>query len=218
MIHQGIKYPLRRILLSFTDIIDQKYGELNSKYKDRLKNSWQEVDHILRFIENANDLASIESKSTNLSKDKINLIQLIEDVKSTLLENAMEKKIHIISDYDVEGNMPLQGDMRRLKQVFFNLLRNAISFAGSNEPISIHIRSLPTEVEVEVMNATSIVPYEDAYGASKKLKRGEHIITGLGFSLIKKIITLHGGHVKLDHTKGTKVLCTLPNKASLIKD
>lgn len=101
--------------------------------------------------------------------------------------------------------------MRRLKQAFFNLLRNAIAFAVSNESISIYIRRLPTEIQIEVINATSIVPYEDAYGASKKLKRGEHIITGLGFSLIKKIITLHGGHVKLDHEKGTKVVCTLPH-------
>lgn len=217
MIHQGIKYPLRRILLSFTDILEQKYGDINSKYKDRLKNNWQEVDHILRFIENANDLASIESKSTHLSRETLNIVQLVEDVKNTLYENALEKQIHITSDYETDY-IVLQGDMRRLKQAFFNLLRNAIAFAVSNESISIHIRKLPTEVQIEVNNPISIVPYEDAYGASKKLKRGEHIITGLGFSLIKKIITLHGGHVKLVHDNGTKVVCTLPNQVNLIKN
>jgi signal transduction histidine kinase len=218
MIHQGIKYPLRRILLSFTDMLDQKYGEINSKYKDRLKNTWQEVDHILRFIENANDLASIESKNTNLSREKLNVVQLIEDVKNTLFDNALEKKVHIVCQYDAADKFVIQGDMRRLKQAFFNLIRNAIAFATSNESIFVRIHRISTEIQIEVMNASSIVPYEDAYGASKKLKTGEQIITGLGYSLIKKIITLHGGHVKLDHVKGTRVVCSLPNSAALIKD
>lgn len=211
MIHQGIKYPLRRILLSFTDMLEQKYGDLNPKYKDRLKNSWQEVDHILRFIENANDLASIESKNIHLNREKVNIIQAIEDVKTTLFSSALEKQVLILCEYTAE-DITMDADLRRLKQVFFNLLRNAIAFAVTNETITLQVHDLLTEIQFEVVNSTSVVPYEDAYGASKKLKRGEHIITGLGFSLIKKIITLHGGHVKLDNEKGTKVLCTLPKK------
>lgn len=214
MIHQGIKYPLRRILLSFTDILEKKYGDLNSKYQDRLKNSWEEVDHILRFIENANDLASIESGNTALDKEKINIIQLIDDIKTTLMENALEKNIQIFLNYTQDDIFILQGDLRRLKQVFFNLLRNAISFAVNDEFVSIQINDLPTEVHIEISNATATIPYEDTYGASKKLKRGESIITGLGFSLIKKIVTLHGGKVTLNHQKGTMVKCIFFKKHS----
>jgi nitrogen-specific signal transduction histidine kinase len=212
MIHQGIKYPLRRILLSFTDILEKKYGDINSNYQERLKNSWEEVDHILRFIENANDLASIESGNTSLSKEKINIIQVIDDIKTTLVEIALEKNIQISLNYNKEDIFLLQGDLRRLKQVFFNLLRNAISFAVNNEFISIQITDLPEELQVEISNATAMIPYEDTYGASKKLKKGESIITGLGFSLIKKIVTLHGGNVTLNHQKGTVVKCMFSKK------
>lgn len=214
MIHQGIKYPLRRILLSFTDMLEKKYGDINSKYQDRLKNSWEEVDHILRFIENANDLASIESGNIALSKEKINIIQVIDDIKNTLMESAHEKNIHISFDYNREDIFLLQGDLRRLKQVFFNLLRNAISFAVNNEFISIQIQDLPEELHIEISNATATIPYEDTYGASKKLKKGENIITGLGFSLIKKIVTLHGGTVTLNHQTGTVVKCIFQKKHS----
>jgi signal transduction histidine kinase len=212
MIHQGIKYPLRRILLSFTDILETKYGEINSKYQDRLKNSWEEVDHILRFIENVNDLATIESGNAGLTKETINIIQVIDDVKVTLMESALEKNIQFSLNYHEEDIFLLQGDLRRLKQVFFNLLRNAISFAISNEFISIQIKDLPEELHIEISNAISMIPYEDTYGASKKLKRGESIITGLGFSLIKKIVKLHGGNVTLNHQKGTVVRCTFFKK------
>ncbi len=213
MIHQGIKYPLRRILLSFTDMFEKKYGDLNSKYQDRLKNSWEEVDHILRFIENANDLASIESGNTGLVKEKINIIEVIDDVRTTLMERALEKNIQISLNYNQEDIFLLHGDLRRLRQVFFNLLRNAISFAVYNEFISIQINDLPEELQIEISNATATIPYEDTYGASKKLKKGESIITGLGFSLIKKIVTLHGGKVTLNHQKGTVVHCTFYKKA-----
>jgi len=206
-IHQGIKHPLKRVLLSFTDLLEQKYGELNTKYQDRLKRTWQEVEHVLRFIDDANDLASIESGNTNLSKEKVNIIKLIEDVNATLMDRAIEKNIQVSLEYNKKDILLIDADLRRLKQVFFNLLKNAISYAQTGELIIVHLDDRADNIQVEVVNTSTIIPYEDTYGASKKLKRGEQIITGLGFSLIKKIVTLHNGHVTLDHKQGTKVNC-----------
>lgn len=217
-IHQGIKYPLRRMLLSFTDIFEQKYGEINLKYQERLKTIWLDIDHILRFIEDANDLASIESGNTSLNKEPLNVIKLIEDVNITLLERVLEKEVHIQFAHDI-GESVITADFRRLKQIFFNLLRNAISYAETGENILINLKDTAEELHVEISNSDAIIPYEDAYGASKKLKRGQQLITGLGFSLIKKIVTLHNGRVILNHQKGTKVICVLPkeNFADLTK-
>ena len=212
MIHQGIKYPLRGILLSFTDMLEKKYGDINPKYQDRLKSIWLEVEHILRFIENVNDLASIESGNSSLNKEQVNIIQLMEEVKATLLESTFEKNLCISLDYNKNDIYFLLGDLKRLKQVFFNLLRNAISFAVPEELITIQIKNFNEEIHISVSNAKAMIPYEDTYGASKKLKKGENIITGLGFSLIKKIAKLHGGSVKLNHQKGTLVSCVLSKK------
>jgi signal transduction histidine kinase len=213
MIHQGIKYPLRGILLNFADMLEKKYGDINPKYQERVKSIWLEIDHILRFIENVNDLASIESGNTSLNIEEVNIVQVMEDVKATLLESALEKKLQISLDYHDQDAYHLQGDLKRLKQIFFNLLRNAISFAVSEELIKIHITELANEIHIEVSNAKAMIPYEDTYGASKKLKKGENIITGLGFSLIKRIATLHGGSVKLNHQNGTSVRCILAKKS-----
>lgn len=212
MIHHGIKYPLRGILLNFSDMLEQKYGNIHPKYQECVKTIWQEIDHILRFIENVNDLASIESGSTTLSKEKINIVNLMDDIKTTLQENALEKNLDIALDFDNKNTYILEGDLRRLKQIFFNLLRNAITFSTPEEVISIQIKEFPEEIHIDVANEKAMIPYEDTYGASKKLKRGENIITGLGFSLIKKIVTLHGGSVKLNHHKGTLVSCILSKK------
>lgn len=206
-IHQGIKYPLRRILLSFTDILEEKYGAINYKYHERLKNIWQEVDHVFRFIEDVNDLASIESGYTILNKEPININKLLDDISATFSERGLEKKINISLEANKEDIILEQGDLKRLKQVFFNLLRNAIAYATEGELVSINITDMVEEIHIEVKNFVSFIPYEDTYGASKKLKRGEQIITGLGFSLVKKIITLHNGRVILSHQKGTLVKC-----------
>lgn len=206
-IHWGIKYPLRRILLSFTDLLEQKYGEINPKYQDRLKNVWQEVDHIMRFIEDVNDLASIESGNTILSLEPIHLTQVIDDIITTLSEHAIGKNVIISWNAEHSKSIILTVDLRRLKQVIFNLLRNAIAYATEGELVSIHIADTLEEVEIAVSNSIAIIPYEDTYGASKKLKKGQEFITGLGFSLIKKIVTLHGGRVTLSHQKGTIAKC-----------
>jgi PAS domain-containing protein/two-component sensor histidine kinase len=209
IIYQGIKYPLRRILLAFTDIFEEKYGNINLRYQDRLKNTWEEVEQILRFIEDANDLVSIESGNASLNKEKVDIIHLIQGINSTLTELGLEKNIQIAITYNQEEIILENADLRRLKQVFFNLLRNALAYASMSEFISVNVLDLSDEIQIEISNSTTIIPYEDTYGASKKLKRGEQIITGLGFSLIKKIVTLHGGRVTLNHQKGTTVNCIL---------
>lgn len=212
IIHQGIKYPLRRILLSFMDVLEQKYGEINLKYQERLKTTWQEVEQVLRFVEDANDLVSIESGGTSLSREKVNLINLIQDINATLIDRALEKKLQISLRYNKENIILLNADLRRLKQVFFNLLRNAILYATVGEFVDVNLIDSEEEIRIEISNFTAIIPYEDSYGASKKLKKGEQFITGLGFSLIKKIVSLHGGRVILNHQKGTMVSCVFLKK------
>jgi PAS domain-containing protein/two-component sensor histidine kinase len=207
IIHQGIKYPLRRILLGFMDILEQKYGEINLRYQERLKNTWQEVDQVLRFVEDANDLVSIDSGGSGLRREKVDMLDLIQDINATLMDRALEKNIQISVQHNKENIVLLNADLRRLKQVFFNLLRNAILYASIGEFIGINITDSEKEIQIAISNIAAIIPYEDTYGASKKLKKGEQFITGLGFSLIKKIVTLHGGRVTLNHQKGTVVNC-----------
>ncbi len=211
-VHQGVKYPLRRVLVNFTDIFESRFGEVPEKYQEILRSVWQEIDQILRFIEDANDLASIESGNAALKTSDINLVELIKNVNQTLAERIDEKSLNVVLAYDTRFNFTIKGDLRRLKQMFFNLLRNAIVFAKQKELIKITIEGDGSSICVEMSTEQAVIPYEDTYGASKKLKRGQRVITGLGFSLIKKIMKLHAGHVTLSHESGTVVRCSFEYK------
>lgn len=218
-VYQGVKYPLRRVLVNFTDMFEGRYGEIQDKYLDRLKNIWQEVDEILRFVEDANDLASIESGNTNLKMVEINLEELLKDIIQTLEERAQAKGVSITMSLGLSESPLVLGDLKRLKQMFFNILRNAILFARKNEAITAKLHSDNGQMVVDLSTEKSLIPYEDTYGASKKLKRGQQVITGLGFSLIKKVMKLHNGHVTLEQDKGTVVRCVfVPVVAELTKN
>lgn len=205
-IYQGIKYPLKRILLTFSDLINTPHEKTEIQNKQQLKTLWEEAEHILRFVEDANELAYIESGNTSLTLKKVDVAEIVRSVILTLQEPIERKNIQMNFSC---GDQPViyLGDLRRLKQVFFNLLRNAVTFANEDETINAIVRIVNNSVEVEISNTLAIIPYEDAFGASKKLKRGQEVITGLGYSLIKKIIQLHKAEIILEQENATKVVC-----------
>lgn len=205
-IYQGIKYPLKRVLLGVNDVLKLEDESLKKPAQKQLKQVWDEVDYVLRFIEDANELAYIEAGNMSLTAEQVDIVDILNAVISALQEAIERKKVHVVLATPGEAIF-YRGDLKRLKQAFYGLLRNAVAFASKKETINVVVRIIDSNIEVEVTNQDSIIPYEDAFGASKKLKRGQQVITGLGYSLIKKIIQLHGGQVFLDQKTATKVIC-----------
>jgi signal transduction histidine kinase len=115
-------------------------------------------------------------------------------------------------------------DQRRLRQAMFNLISNSIKFTPEGGTITVSARREVGAVLLSVADTGVGVPKEDQERVFEKFVRGQaqqirQSGAGLGLSLVKSFIELHGGHVEMNSTPnvGTEVICYLPVQAAGVK-
>ena len=111
----------------------------------------------------------------------------------------------------------LNADERRIKQVLYNLVSNAIKFTPSSGSVILKADKQSGNVALTIIDTGIGIKHEDHQRIFEKFERGNNLPArkaglGLGLSLVKKVIELHGGTVTFDSTpnKGTCVTCILP--------
>ena len=110
----------------------------------------------------------------------------------------------------------IEGDGRRLKQALFNLLSNAIKFTPDGGAVTVSAERAGGEVRLAVTDTGSGIRPEDIERVFGKFETGGgqsgQTGAGLGLSLVKSLIEMHGGWIGLDSElgKGTKVVCHVP--------
>ena len=113
----------------------------------------------------------------------------------------------------------MDADERRLKQVLLNIISNAIKFTPENGQITLQVERLATHMSFSVIDTGIGISKEDQqkiFSPFVQLQENQrHTGAGLGLSLVKSIVDLHGGEVHLDSDtgKGTKVTCLIPLKS-----
>jgi signal transduction histidine kinase len=111
----------------------------------------------------------------------------------------------------------LEADQRRLKQVVFNLLSNAIKFSSRGATVTLGARRAGDGVDIWVADTGEGIPLEQHERVFEKFAKGQTTTArnpgaGLGLSLVRSFVELHGGSVELESTPGagTRVTCRLP--------
>jgi signal transduction histidine kinase len=107
-------------------------------------------------------------------------------------------------------------DEKRLRQALFNLMSNAIKFTPANGSVSLTARRVKSEVGISVTDTGIGIEAEQLKRVFEKFERGQSGTrstgAGLGLSLVKSFIELHGGRVEIESVpqQGTTVTCWLP--------
>jgi two-component system sensor histidine kinase ResE len=131
--------------------------------------------------------------------------------------SAQEAKLHLIEEIP-EGLPPVQGEMRRLGQVFDNLIQNAIKFSKPGGTITVRMLEEESQIRVEVQdNGIGIPPDEmdrifDRFYQINGTTTRHFAGTGLGLAIVKQIVEAHGGQVGV-HSKvgeGSVFFFTIP--------
>lgn len=216
-----IRTPLNGIL-GFTNLLlkSSSLGPEESKQLEYIKMSG---DILLVIINDILDLAKIESGEVTLSNKPFNLLQIIRLMQETFTVKALEKEIDFKVVIDDKVPSILNGDSVRISQIFFNLISNSIKFTPDKGKIRVKINFQEEEDEFYIIK---IVVKDSGIGIpSDKLKTifnpfvqvsneasRKHEGTGLGLTIIKKIIDMMNGdiQVKSELNVGTKFTITLP--------
>lgn len=159
------------------------------------------VEQQARLIEDLLDLTRALSGQLGLIKHPVALLPLIADAVEDYRKAAEERGIALLTRYDV-GGAEVHADAARLRQVFCNLVANAVKFTPAGGTISVDARVDESEACIQVRDDGSGIapeflphvfdPFRQAdQGSSRRVQQG----VGLGLALVQRLAELHGGHV-----------------------
>ncbi len=216
---QNVSYQLRSPLttiLGYAEFLESgKQGELNEHQKEHVSSILQASDHLSRLIENILDLATIEAGRMDLDLKDLDLKTLIDQSVEMVVANAADTKVSIKVDCpDTIGGM--YADERRIKQILFNLLTNALRFTAPGDTIRVKAEKAEGVIRLQVTDTGKGVAYEQQTEAFDAFTSGDNRGAGLGLALVRSFVELHGGWVamKSKPNKGATVICCLPEVAS----
>jgi signal transduction histidine kinase len=202
-----LRTPLNAVI-GFSEVLGERmFGELNEKQEEYLKDIYASGQHLLSLINDILDLSKIEAGRLELELADFHLLQAIENALVLVRERALRHGITLEQAIDPRLG-EIRGDERKVKQVLLNLLSNAIKFTPDGGRIN--VRAVPRDASVEVSvsdTGVGIAPadqeaiFEEFRQVGTAAKKVEG--AGLGLTLSRKFVELHGGRIWVDSQLGT---------------
>jgi signal transduction histidine kinase len=222
----NMSYELRSPLTSisgFAEMLRQDYfGELSEKQREYVEGIYGSSQHLMHLINDILDLSSIEAGYLTLNRREFNVGKLLHAMMGLLGERLREFELTARIDCpDDIGTM--KADETRIRQVLFHLLSNAVKYSREAGIIILGAKRSAEGITLWVEDngiGISEIEQKDVFdkfyrGSSGVRKAG----SGLGLSMVKSFVELHGGTVTLESQmdKGTIVRCFIPHYVEAIK-
>jgi signal transduction histidine kinase len=211
-----LRTPLNAII-GFSEVLsDRMFGELNEKQEEYLKDIYASGTHLLSLINDILDLSKIEAGRMELELTDFDLRTALDNAIILVRERAARHGISLHKSFD-ERLGQIQADERKVRQVVLNLLSNAIKFTPEGGRIDVGAVSKDGAVAISVSDTGIGIAPEDQekvfeefrqVGTAAKKIEG----TGLGLTLCRKFVELHGGRiwVKSQEGAGSTFTFTIP--------
>jgi signal transduction histidine kinase len=195
-----LRTPLNSII-GFSEMLrEQAYGELNEKQLRAVGNISKSGKHLLSLINNILDISKVEAGKMELNYKNFELATKLNMIRNLLSPIADRKNIKIEIDMDSKLTS-ICADEDKFAQIMYNLVDNAIKFSYENSFVKIGARKKEELVEITVKDTGIGIKAEDQNKLFKPFSQVDSFFsrsshgTGLGLSLVKKIVQLHGGYV-----------------------
>lgn len=213
-----LRTPLNAII-GFSGVIGNEYlGKIDQeKYVEYAQDIENSGNYLLELINDILDLSKIEAGRYSLKCESLNIDSIIDASINLLKQRAAEKGVHVKSCQDGEQRRPW-ADPRAVKQMLINIMGNALKFTPTGGHITVTTSSDEEYSTISIMDTGIGISEEHL----KKLMRPyvsldnennfDENSTGLGLSITKSLVSMHGGKMKMFSTegKGTEVLIHLP--------
>ena len=216
---QHVSYELRSPLtniIGFAHFLgDAAVGVLNAKQHEYLGYINTSTNALLAIINDILDLATIDAGAMTLDLGDVDIRRTMhaaaEGIRDRLVKNGVT--LDIVAEPDIGS---FTADDRRIRQILFNLLANAVGFSPAGSTVTLAADRRPDAVVFSVTDHGPGIPADvkdkvfDWFEAHSHGSR--HRGAGLGLSIVRSFVELHGGTVTLDSTvgRGTTVVCTFP--------
>lgn len=213
-----LRTPLT-VINSYIEMFEEgMLGELNESQREKIQIMHSQTDHMIRLVEDMLDTSRLESKRFKVQKSILKLDEIATSViwELSRLSGLKEHSVTL----KIDGNLgEIRADERRIKQVFNNLLTNAMKYTPEKGCIEVGIRDEPQRIKISIRDNGIGIPKKDqerifekfftCSGGSLTRESGR---LGLGLAIAKGIVEAHHGciWVESDPGIGSTFIFTLP--------
>lgn len=207
-----LRNPLAAIRGLTEIMLEGATGPVPEEQEEMLQMVFNTSDHMLALVNDLLDVAVIESGKFDLSLEEEDIEKLVADRLRILKPSAAKKDIRIETEFEPTPNCLLDG--QRIVQVFDNLFTNAVKFSPAGSTIWIRIREKSGKVHLEVADEGPGISEENQkrlFGEFQRLgtkPTGGESSTGLGLSIVNRIVKAHGGEVRVESVIGSGTTMT----------
>lgn len=222
-----LRTPLNAIIGFSEMIFGETFGPLgHNKYKEYLGDIVSSARHLLEIINEVLDMSKIEAGKIELDESEMHIGELVNSVARMMDSKAFASDLTI--DVQIPDELPtIKADIRLMRQVFINLINNALKFSKQGDTIAVSAEMLENQT-------LKLLVEDHGYGIPKE--KIKHVMqpfgqvvehaeqqhdrgTGLGLPLAKAMVELHGGELRLesDVGQGTKIYIYLPSSRIINK-
>ncbi|QFU17930.1 sensor histidine kinase [Microvirga thermotolerans] len=215
-----VSYELRSPLtnvIGFAQLLgDETVGALNPRQRDYADHIMRSSAALLAILNDILDLASIDTGSLELTPELVDIRSTIEAAMRGLEDRLAEASLTVVIDAP-EDIGSFVADGKRVRQILFNLLSNAVGFSAPGQSITVSARKSGGEVIFEVRDQGRGIPPEIKARVFDRFESHtlgtRHRGVGLGLSIVRSFVELHGGRIELASAPGvgTTVTCFFPN-------
>ncbi|HZQ14022.1 MAG TPA: PAS-domain containing protein [Pseudolabrys sp.] len=215
-----LRSPLTNII-GFANLLgDAAFGPLSDKQREYLGYITASTNALLALINNILDLATIDAGAMTLNLADVD-IRASMQAAAEGVQDRLQKDNITLQIRAAPGIGSFAADERRLRQILFNLLSNAVGFSPPGETVTLAAERRADAVVFSVIDRGPGIPPESRDRVFELFETdsmgSRHRGSGLGLSLVRSFVQLHGGTVTIDSTlgRGTTVTCAFPTVREL---
>ena len=197
-VSHDLKTPLT-IIKSYAEMIKDLYKDNETKRNESLDVIINEADRLAMLVNDVLMLSKLESGTISLELSEVNLSSLL---KQCLLSfDIMQEKDGYIINTDIDDDLIVDADEKKMNAIFYNLIGNAINYCGDDKTIYVSLKKENNYAKFNVRNYGGIIDIDkqekiwDEYYRDENSHKRNSVGTGLGLSIVKNVFELH----KLDY-------------------
>jgi signal transduction histidine kinase len=214
-----LRTPLNAII-GFSEVLAERmFGEVNEKQAEYLQDILASGRHLLSLINDILDLSKVEAGRLELDLGQFHLPTALDNALTLVRERASRRRIAL--DVAVDAGLgDVVGDERKIRQILLNLLSNAVKFTPEGGRVGVTATAADGVITISVSDSGIGIAPEDQEAIFEEFRQvgrddtRKQEGTGLGLTLAKKFVELHGGRIWVTSQlgEGSTFTFTLPTR------
>jgi signal transduction histidine kinase len=214
-----LRTPLTSIKAYVEALVDNSDDPRFIQRKEFLDMVSKETNRLIRIVNDVLDVSKIEFGQRPITRTPVDLSAVMAEVLDMLSPSLRERSVRI--EADVPSDLPrIEGDPDLIKQVFINLISNAIKYSPRGTTVTVAAREEAVNIVMSVADQGVGIPKDeigsvfDKYFRARSQKESKMEGLGLGLAIVKNIVEQHGGVVRVEshEGKGSTFYFTLPRE------